>query len=270
MPRLLSRSCDRSSQALHSRPFKPHARRVVIRSPAPEKTSLVFFDAAGTLIGIREPVGETYSRIARDFDIASSPAVIDDAFRRSFENQPPMAFARDLSPSERNREEFLWWKNLAAEVFGKVSSTPRFDAFFSELFEFYRHADAWRVYSDVVPTLESLRSQNLMLAVVSNFDSRLRDILKETGLDAYFEAIHLSTHTGFAKPDPRIFTAALAEHRVAARYACHVGDSLEDDADSAGKAGIRGIWLDRHREAPNESRYSRITSLRELPDLLKL
>ena len=180
-----------------------------------------------------------------------------------------MAFPGHLSPLERNREEFLWWRSLVAEVFGKLARDPQFDVFFLELFDFYGRAEAWRVYSDVVPALESLRSAGFMLVVVSNFDSRLENILKETGLDEYFAAIHLSTHIGFAKPDPRIFTTALGEHGIAARYACHVGDNLEDDADAARKAGMRAIWLDRHDQVRSESRHPRISSLHELPKLLK-
>lgn len=259
-----------SYKHLRSPPVKRHAHFVVLHLPERDKTRLVSFDAAGTLIEVRTPIGETYSRIARDFQIEIAPEVVNDAFHRSFRSQPPMAFPRHLSPLQRSREEFLWWRGLVEDVFGKLATAPRFDVFFSELFQFYGHADAWRVYSDVIPALERLRSDGVMLAVVSNFDSRLKNILKETGLDEYFAAIHLSTDTGFAKPDPRIFTAALAEHAVAAKDACHVGDSLDDDVRSASEVGIRGIWLDRHCTDRNESPYSRITSFNELPDLLKL
>ena len=52
----------------------------------------VTFDAAGTLIRVADPVGETYSRIARDLGANLSPAALDGAFREVFPNMPAMAF----------------------------------------------------------------------------------------------------------------------------------------------------------------------------------
>jgi len=52
----------------------------------------VTFDAAGTLIAPREPVGATYARIAAAHGIAADAATTAAAFRRAFAAAPPMAF----------------------------------------------------------------------------------------------------------------------------------------------------------------------------------
>ena len=41
----------------------------------------MLFDAAGTLIELREPVGETYARVARAHGVALSPDQLEATFR---------------------------------------------------------------------------------------------------------------------------------------------------------------------------------------------
>jgi putative hydrolase of the HAD superfamily len=85
------------------------------------------------------------------------------------------------------------------------------------------------------------------LAIVSNFDSRLYAVLHALDLAPYFSSITISTETGVAKPDPKIFAIALEKHHVSPELAWHIGDSFEDDYRAACAAGLRGIWL-RRRE----------------------
>ncbi len=68
----------------------------------------MLFDAAGTLIELREPVGETYARVAREFDVELSARRLDEAFRHAFRAAPAMAFPGETP--ERIRElERNWW-----------------------------------------------------------------------------------------------------------------------------------------------------------------
>ena len=52
----------------------------------------VLFDAAGTLIELREPVGEIYAREASAQGLSISARRLDDAFRRIFSRADPMLF----------------------------------------------------------------------------------------------------------------------------------------------------------------------------------
>ena len=69
----------------------------------------VLFDAVGTLIELREPVGETYARMARPFGVALPAWRVDDAFRRILKRAPPLVFpdARDWDELTKRRGELM-------------------------------------------------------------------------------------------------------------------------------------------------------------------
>ena len=58
---------------------------------------------------------------------------------------------------------------------------------------------------------------------MSNFDSRLYEILIGLSIDRFFDSVTLSSFAGAAKPSPAIFQRALRKHGVAARDALHIG-----------------------------------------------
>ncbi|XP_062191754.1 uncharacterized protein LOC133895452 isoform X2 [Phragmites australis] len=94
------------------------------------------------------------------------------------------------------------------------------------------------------PLSESLSSVQMAhilvkLAVVSNFDTRLRKLLKDLNVSDMFDAIVVSSEVGFEKPAPDIFKIALNKIGVEASNAVHVGDD-----ETADKAGANAIGLE--------------------------
>src|SRR5436190_671965 len=79
-----------------------------------------------------------------------------------------------------------WWRRLVWKVFDACGPFPRFDDFFTEVFELFRGREGWQLYEDVEPTLSALKAQGWRLGVISNFDSRLDDLLRAFGLEHYF------------------------------------------------------------------------------------
>ena len=55
------------------------------------------------------------------------------------------------------------------------------------------------------------------LAVISNFDKRLRRVLEDLGIAGRFERIFISSEIGCEKPDPEIFRRVLDVMNVNAR-----------------------------------------------------
>ena len=81
----------------------------------------------------------------------------------------------------------------------------------------------WTLYPDTAFVLKSLRQNGIRTAVVSNIAWDIRTVLTAAGADA--DEYVLSFEVGVAKPDPRIFTEALARLAVPAAEALMVGDS---------------------------------------------
>jgi putative hydrolase of the HAD superfamily len=230
---------------------------------------VIFFDAAGTLIETRNSVGEIYGRVAREFGFEAEPRVLQQNFTRSFRRQPPLAFPAGTPEEALVELEKGWWRNLVREVFDGLGSFPRFDQFFDEIFERFRGREFWRVYDDVAPALTELKRRGLKLGVISNFDSRLYDVLRVCDLDRFFDSVHVSTRVGAAKPDAAIFQAALNHYEIEAREAWHVGDSLRDDVEGASAIGVNAVLLDRHNRFAENAAAARITTLEQLITLLE-
>jgi len=203
----------------------------------------ILLDAVGTLIGLRAPLGETYARIARRHGLTLAPWRIEDAFRRASARMPPPVFpaaaAAEVAALERS-----WWRGLVRSTFLAADSEKRFsdfDAFFDELWARYAKASAWQARPGARGLLGALRARGVRTAVVSNFDGRLPSILEGLGLLPLLDAVVLPSEAGAAKPDPRIFAAALARLGVAAHEALFVGDDLLRDLEGARRAGLTAV-----------------------------
>jgi putative hydrolase of the HAD superfamily len=226
----------------------------------------VFFDAAGTLIKPARSVGESYAAIAAKHGKEVSSTNITERFRTCFDAAPRLAFPSATEDTVAALERD-WWKSLVAQVFEPWSPFVRFEEYFAELFAYFASPNAWTLYPEVLETLTSLKERDLILDVISNFDSRLVRILDGLGAGAQFENIFVSSRVGYAKPDGRIFNAALSCHGLAPAQALHVGDSEINDLSGANQAGIKGILVERGKTSAAQA-SDRINSLRSILALL--
>jgi putative hydrolase of the HAD superfamily len=229
-------------------------------------TKAVFFDAAGTLIKPVRPVGQTYASVAENYGMKVSSSEVSERFRTCFDASPPLTFGPVSTESIEQLERY-WWKQLVHCVFQPFKRSLQFDRFFDELFSYFARPEAWTLYPDVLETLSGLRQRGLILDVISNFDSRLIDILEGLGMGGWFEEVFISSRVGHAKPSRQIFHTALARHKLAPSEAMHVGDSEENDFCGAANAGLTGVLIDRSASlAPTNIRQ--IKSLNEIISIL--
>jgi putative hydrolase of the HAD superfamily len=223
----------------------------------------VFFDAAGTLLALREPVGETYARFASKEGIGARSDVLERGFRSAFARAEPLAFPH-VSPRKVRALEREWWRKRVHEAFrraGAEASPRALERAFAAVFEHFATRAAWRLFDDVRPALRTLAGRGLRLAVVSNFDTRLVTLLEVFGVAAAFDAVVLSSTAGFAKPDPRLFLAAVRASGATATATLHVGDSERLDRRAARAAGLFALRLDRGGKPARHV----IATLAELP-----
>lgn len=230
-------------------------------------TRAVFFDAADTLFHVKGSVGEVYVRHARKYGVTAGDAVVQQAFAKAFADAPPPVFAVS-DPQGIKSCERMWWFDVVHNVFYRVGMFEGFDEYFDEVFAYFSRPASWELYPDAMPALRALEARGIEMGIISNFDSRLYEILVGLGIDRYFESVTISSFAGAAKPSSRIFQRALHKHGVAAREAMHVGNSLREDAQAAAAAGLGGVFLDRTGKTERRQDLLTITSLRELVTLL--
>lgn len=208
---------------------------------------VIFLDAVGTLFGVRDSVGSAYSQVAQDFGVSLEAELVNTAFYQAFSTAQPLVFPQQ-EPSQIQPLEFQWWQNVAVETFkiaGVIEQFADFDSFFKALYKYFATAKPWEVYADVVPALNYWRSQGIKLGIVSNFDSRLYEVLTALELSKFFSSVTISSEAGAAKPDTQIFTTALGKYNCEPTSAWHIGDSFQQDYQGAKQAGIRPILIQR-------------------------
>lgn len=208
---------------------------------------VIFFDAVGTLFGVRGSVGEIYGEMAQQFGVRADREALNQAFFRAFRQASPMAFP-GVDAAEVPAHEFAWWRQIAFQSFqqvGAIAQFTDFSAFFTALYDHFKTADPWYVYPDTIATLTQWRDRGVQLGVLSNFDSRLYPVLSALGLADFFHSVTISTEVGAAKPNPLVFQSALEKHGCLPAAAWHVGDSYQEDYLGAKEAGLRAIWLKR-------------------------
>jgi putative hydrolase of the HAD superfamily len=205
----------------------------------------IFFDAAGTLIHLPRGAGWHYALVARrhggDFD----EAALDRAFHAVFREMIAHAAANGLS----HGDDRAWWRELVFRVLDACGGGPPGfgrEAYFGELYAHFAEPGVWELYPEVGGVLAGL-GKNYRLAVISNFDKRLRAILDGLGVAAHFEHLVISGEIGVEKPAPQIFGHALELMGVAPHEALHVGDHPVHDWQGAEAVGMRVFRLERPR-----------------------
>lgn len=225
---------------------------------------VIFFDAMGTLFGLQSSVGEIYRQYAAKHGVKADADLLDKAFLKSFKSAPPLAFP-NLEPTKIKQQEFNWWQNVVKITFsqlGMLEKFSNFTVFFADVYTYFATKEPWYVYPDTVACLQQWRDRGVELGVISNFDTRLIEVLKLLDLEWFFTTITISSTAGFAKPDRDIFNIALDKHKIAARQAWHIGDSPIADYQGGKNAGIKSFLLNRNCASLNiENQLPNLSSL---------
>ncbi|MFD3004282.1 HAD family hydrolase [Thermus tengchongensis] len=141
------------------------------------------------------------------------------------------------------------WREFHRRLLVGMGLEAHAEALSAELIARWRDPRIWPLAPGAEATLRALRERGYPLAVVSNWDATLPEILEVVGLRPYFQHLSVSALSGVAKPDPRLFQEALSALGVAPEEAVHVGDS-EADLLGARGAGVRPLLFDPSGENP--------------------
>ncbi|GAC76798.1 predicted hydrolase [Moesziomyces antarcticus T-34] len=258
---------------------------------------VVLFDAFDTLVTPRAAPHLQYAAVAREhgLDVADSDvkAAFKQAFRITATEHPNYGLETDIASPDH------WWALVIQRTFiphlhpavSEEQYAATIDSLSHRLVTRFGTSQAYRLFEDVVPTLDRLarmragddRPVTLMLA--TNSDSRILGVLKSFGLDRFLHldvdgsasAVQfsagpvLSYFEKCAKPDSRFFQAALqraATHlgeSVPPTNALYVGDQLHEDFWGATTAGLQAAWLQRSTGAESNQPHQQVDRARDDP-----
>src|SRR5205823_2034999 len=207
----------------------------------------IFFDAVGTLFYLTKTVGDHYALVGSELGLTLDAHELDRAFYTASAKMPP----RSAINEPREDDDKGWWRQLVDLVLDKLApSLSEFDRdnFFEIAYEHFAEAGVWKLYPEVVDVLRELQPR-YQLAVISNFDGRLRFILEHLGISKFFAHVFVSSEIGADKPDPEIYRRALTLMDLKSSEVLHVGDDSQRDWKAASAAGLSVFRLDRKRNS---------------------
>ena len=203
----------------------------------------VLFDFGGTLFSylpFRERFGDLLVRTAADHGVDLGVGEATRAFRSS---------SAEVQQRYLNRTSYLHrdlFGDLGVAFVGQFGVPPREDLrerFYRGQTEVAR--PLIRARDEAVEVLESLRSLELHLGIVSNIDDdQFAELWALCELDSWFDAITTSESAGSCKPDRGIFDLAMSRAGVERpEQVVFVGDSLHHDVAGASALGMTTVLI---------------------------
>ncbi|WP_050616378.1 HAD family hydrolase [Bacillus testis] len=127
------------------------------------------------------------------------------------------------------------------------------------------------LYEESLRVLEALKGKYKLVLLTNGSPELQKTKLSITPeIAPYFDEIIISGDFGKGKPDSSIFEYALEQIGVGKDEALMVGDNLMTDILGSNRAGIRNVWVNRHRKERTEVEPTyEIKHLEELYPLLE-
>jgi putative hydrolase of the HAD superfamily len=129
----------------------------------------------------------------------------------------------------------------------------------------YPSLTSWRLFDDVLPTLEQFSALGWTHLVLSNHVPELRQIIHFLELDKYISQIFNSAETGYEKPHRQAFMTLLAAlDEIETIWM--IGDSMESDILGANAVGLSGILV---RKFHTKAKYY-CNTLQQISEIIEL
>jgi putative hydrolase of the HAD superfamily len=229
----------------------------------------VFFDAGETLVhphpSFIELLVQMLRREGHDVgavDLHENAAIVAEHFRRAADE----GLLWTTSPQKSK----AFWLGVYREFLARLGIDGG-DELPERLYRTFTDVSNYRLFPDVLPVLEDLRSHELLVGVISNFEEWLGRLLAHVGVAELLDVQVVSGLEGVEKPDPAIFVLALERAGLPAGQCVYVGDNPVFDTEPAEALGMRGVLIDRRGRFPDYAGPGvRITDLADLPAAIGL
>lgn len=203
---------------------------------------LITFDVTGTLLKYRSSPAIEYSNVLKKYSIEVKLSTLDNLINKNwiFMTRTHPNFGLDTGLGWEN-----YWRTYAHNVFSKafqienITHNILLETIINDLMMIYSTGETFQVQDGAIELLEYLKKEQVPLGVISNYDPRIKPILKNLGLSHYFKFILSSYEARSEKPDVKIFREAelYINKGLNRELFLHVGDSYLLDVKGARNAG---------------------------------
>ncbi|XP_018414836.1 PREDICTED: haloacid dehalogenase-like hydrolase domain-containing protein 3 [Nanorana parkeri] len=206
------------------------------------KLRLLTWDVKDTLLRLRIPVGQQYQAEANRRGLQVDPSVLEASFRQVYQSYWRLFPNYGLSQGMTSHQ---WWLDVVSRTFhlSGVQDKGTVQPLAEKLYQDFCTAKYWEVLPGAREALQGCGDLGLKMAVISNFDRRLEDILRNCDLDRHFHFVLTSEGAGCSKPDLKIFRKALSHAGVSPQHSAHIGDDYNNDYRAPRQVGMFSFLL---------------------------
>ena len=174
---------------------------------------------------------------------------------------------------EKSHSELLgnktWWghvENYLAKVFINLGVKEHLAVSFSKEFkEVYLDQSKWHLYEDTISTLDELTKQGYHHIIASNHVPELATLVKQLGIDTYFDEIYTSAKMNYDKPNVKFYQEIIQDLDEPQEIVM-IGDNYNADVRGAKHAKLKAILV--HNENTLHYEYY-AQDLKDIPNCLK-
>jgi FMN phosphatase YigB (HAD superfamily) len=156
----------------------------------------------------------------------------------------------DVTMTAKGSTDHGFWWMFYSQLLSEIGLKN--DALRDQLVASIRNSGNWNVILPDTAQLLGKIGERYQIAVISNADGKIKDVLQKCGIAHYFHTITDSGIVGFEKPRPEIFHQALKSMNAAPEESLYVGDVYCVDYLGATGVGMRAMLLDVVGAYPNE------------------
>jgi putative hydrolase of the HAD superfamily len=230
------------------------------------KGRAVFFDAGDTLVRPHPSFSELFSQVLSDAGHVVDPHEVQSCWAVAMRRFQDAADTKESwsTSTERSRR---FWLSVYRTFLDELGLTSH-DGLEETLYATFSDMANYRLFPDVMPTVEALDAAGHAMGVVSNFEAWLDVLLDSLGLADLLPVRAISGIEGIEKPDPTLFRIAMERAGVDAADCVYVGDSIDFDVIPAASLGMTPVLLDRRNRFGSFDGL-RITSMEQLPAVVQ-
>jgi len=156
------------------------------------------------------------------------------------------------------------WFSLEAEIFYRMGLKGDYYKISWDLLTNFMNPQQQCIFTDVVKFLKEAKKRNYALGIVSNSDSRYRNVLEYHKILKYFDCCIVSSEVHYKKPGKQIFYEACNFFSTTFSSCAYIGDQYLLDVKAGLDAGISHSYLIKRDEIPEKTECTTLSSLSDV------
>ncbi len=235
-----------------------------------EKIKFIYLDVGDTLIHLKIPAGKIYHDILKSHNVIED-VLEESVLRKYFSNswnqmnkKNPLDHKCRYTNHPKGNDGF--WRELIGIFLSNFNKEELTEKIYLEIVNTFNDPISWTIDESFYTLYEIASRKNVGFGIISNWDLRLRNLLKNLHLFEYFKNVIISSEFGYEKPSEKIFREAMRQANLQADELIYTGDKPEFDYYPPQKLG----WAPYLISTEQTNEFQTVKNLGELANIIQL